>query len=204
MSSLGRPEKARSRALMASSAAAAEDATTVGTRPRRRSMTGPCDAASDRSARCGRRPVSRWVWPRSGRPGGDGGSRRRRPSPSPSPSPSRFLLPAAVDERRSAKSGTATAAATSATSGTAMFEREGGNDDAARRDRDDGQASGRHASNDHSISAATHAMAGGRFGLWGIGLAAAVAVMICIGRVTHVAILSTRRESDLFQDFCST
>ena len=47
----GRLAKAASRARKASSAAAAEDATTVGTRPRRRSMTGPCDAASDRSAR---------------------------------------------------------------------------------------------------------------------------------------------------------
>ena len=47
MSILGRLANARSRVFITSCAAAAEEATTVGTRPRRRSMTGPYDAAID-------------------------------------------------------------------------------------------------------------------------------------------------------------
>jgi len=56
MRTLGRLANARSWVFITSCAAAADEATTVGTRPKRRSITGPCACAIAHSFRCGRGP----------------------------------------------------------------------------------------------------------------------------------------------------
>jgi len=64
---------------MASCAAAAEEATTMGTRPSRRSVTGPCVPAIARSVRWGSDPTRSGRWPTRGKPGGEGGKLLRPP-----------------------------------------------------------------------------------------------------------------------------
>ncbi|XBI22511.1 hypothetical protein VPH35_063526 [Triticum aestivum] len=77
----GRSAKAASWTFMTSLAASAEESTSVGTWPRRSSMTGPCRRASLCMAWCGMAPSRRCMWPITGSAHGPGGSWFNRPAP---------------------------------------------------------------------------------------------------------------------------